>query len=236
MNIAIVLAGGVGARVGSEIPKQFIKIFEKPIMIYTLETFEKCSIIDKIILVCIGSHIDLAKQYCYEHNITKVSNFIEGGKEFVNSCMNGMNSLRNKCENDDIVIITSADRPFLSQEEIEDAIRVCEKKGSGVAARPCSLCMFKVGNDRTGSSEYLRNNLMQTATPWAFRYGSLLSALDLFKDNKLPNCEPYPIAIYAAAGNTIYFSKAKAENIKITEPYDIALMEQMIIQREAPRK
>ncbi len=229
MNIAIVLAGGVGARIGADIPKQFIKVLDKPIMIYTLEVFQKSSQIDKIVLVCVKSHIDLAKKYCEEYNISKITGYVEGGDEFVDSCINGMNSLARECEADDIVLITSADRPFISKEEIKDSIRVCQKYGSGIAARRCSLCMFKVEQGADCSSEYLRNELMQTATPWTFKYAKLKEALDLYKNNSLTDCESYPVAIYAAAGNKVYFSESKPENIKITQKYDIALMEQLLI-------
>lgn len=230
MNIAVILAGGVGERVGADIPKQFIKVLGKPILIYTMEAFEKSDLIDRIVLVCVSSHTELATQYCLEYNISKVTAFVEGGADFLHSCINGMNSLRNICDEDDTVIITSADRPFISEEEIEDSIRTCKEKGSGVAARPCSLCMFKVGADRSCSDEYMREGLMQTATPWAFRFKGLMSALDMYENGLLPKCESYPISIYAAAGNTVYFSESKAENIKITEPFDIALMEQILLK------
>ena len=231
MNTAIILAGGKGLRVGADIPKQFIKVLGKPIMIYTLETFQKCDLIDNIVLVCVKSHLELAQQYCEEYNINKVSAFVEGGVEFIDFCTNGMNSLVDTCNDEDIVLITSADRPFISCEEIEDSIEVCKKNGCGIAARPCSLCMFKVGEDRDRSSEYMRNDLMQTATPWTFSYGRLKAAIDMYISNQLPECESYPVAIYVAAGNQVFFSKAKTENIKITQPFDIALMEQMIKEK-----
>ena len=232
MNIAVVLAGGVGARIGAGIPKQFIKVLDKPIMIYTLETFEKSTCIDKIVLVCVSSHIDIAKKYCEEYKISKIIDYVEGGEEFVDSCINGMNSLYGECKSDDIVLITSADRPFISEEEIQDSIRVCKEHGCGIAARRCSLCMFKAEQGVEHSSEYLRNELLQTATPWTFEYGKLKEALDLYQKNELPSCETYPIAIYAAAGNEVYFSLSKPENIKITQKYDVALMEQLLISRK----
>ncbi len=231
MNTAVILAGGVGERVGAGIPKQFIKVLGKPIMIYTMEAFEKCELIDRIILVCVASHMDLAKQYCHEFGITKAVSFVEGGADFLHSCINGMNSLRGVCSDEDNVVITSADRPFISEEEIEDALRVCDEKGSGIAARPCSLCMFRVGEDRSCSDEYLREELVQTATPWAFRFGGLAAALDAYESGLLPKCESYPIAIYAAACGKVHFSKANARNIKITEQTDVALMEQMLTDK-----
>lgn len=235
MNFALILAGGVGSRVGSKTPKQFIKVFGKPIMVYTLETFQNNNEVDEIVLVCIDAYMDLAKKYCKKFKIDKVKSFVSGGKEFIDSCLNGMNSIAGCAKDNDVILVTSADRPLISNEEIEDAIRVCKIHGSGIAARPCPLCMFKVGEDRDCSSEYLRNDLMQTSTPWAFNYKKLNDAL--LKYNNLEfKSEPYPIAIYAKAGNKVYFSKSKAENFKITEKHDIVLFEQIIKNRKKNKK
>lgn len=232
MTSAIILAGGVGARVGAGIPKQFIEVLGKPIMIYTLETFEKDPRIDEIVFVCVAPYMELAEKYCRQYAISKAKTFVEGGEDFTHSCINGMHALQTKCKPDDIVVITSADRPFISQEEIDDSIAVCTAHGSGIAARKCPLCMFMVGEDRSHSNNYQRENLLQTATPWTFQYGLLMDALDRFEVGKLPPCESYPPAIYVAAGHEAYFSQAKPRNIKITEKADISLMEQMLKERE----
>ena len=231
MTVAIVLAGGVGARVGSPLPKQFIEVRGKPIMIYTLEVLENDPLIDEVVFVCVASHMQLAKKLCEKYGIKKVRVFADGGADFTHSCINGMSTQRECLGEDDIVVITSADRPFISCEEIDDSIRVCREHGSGIAARKCALCMFMVGEDRTRSSNYQRDNLVQAATPWTFRYQPLMDALDRWEMGKLPPCESYPPAIWVAAGNEAYFSKANAWNIKITEKTDIALMEQMLKER-----
>lgn len=228
MNIAIILAGGTGSRVGSELPKQFIEVAGKPIMAYTLETFQADPWIDEIVLVCIASHMERGREICRQYGITKVSGVVPGGPDFVHSCLNGMNSLRGKCAEDDMVVITSADRPFIRSEEIHDAISTCERFGSGIAAKKCALCMFMVGEDRTHSRNYQRESLVQTATPWVFRFRPLMEAMDLYEAGKLPGCEAYPLAIYAAAGHDLYFSKALPGNFKITEQLDIMLMEKII--------
>ena len=232
MNIAIILAGGIGARVGAGIPKQFIEVLGKPIMIYTLETYQADPMIDEIVLVCVDTHKNLAKQLCEQYGIDKVKSIVSGGPTFVGSCINGMKSLGKRCKPDDVVIVTSADRPFTSMEEIDDSIVVAKEHGSGIAARKCALCMFETGEDKSCSGTYLRNTLVQTATPWSFKYGMLMDALCKFENGELPGCEDYPTAIYVAAGNKAYFSKLFPQNIKITEKPDIALMEQMLKERE----
>ena len=233
---AIVLAGGVGQRVGAGIPKQFIPVLGKPMMVYALETFQKCDSIDEIILVCVKSHIEQAKSICNQYNIDKITAYVEGGAEFVDSCINGVDCLTDKAVTGSIAVISSADRPFMSEEELIDAITTCQKYGSGVAARRCSLCMFRVNNHQNHSSSYMRDELVQTATPWAFDYHKLKESLIRYESGDLPPCESYPVAIYAAAGHEIYFSKAFARNIKITEKQDVALMEHMLLEeREATK-
>ena len=231
LNIAILLAGGSGVRVGSKLPKQFIEVAGKPIIAYTLQTLQADPMIDEIVLVCIAEYIDRAMEICDHYAITKVKGIHPGGYDFEHSCLNGMNALRGKCTERDVVVIVSADRPFVSTEEIHDAIATCERHGSGVAARKCSLCMFMVKEDRTHSRDYQREALVQTATPWAFRFDPLMEAMDLFESGHFPDCEAYPLAIYAAAGHEIYFSKASPNNFKITEFSDILLMEKIIETR-----
>ena len=231
MISAIILAGGIGARVGAPLPKQFIEVQGKPIMIYTLEAFEKDPLIDEIVFVCVESHMQLAREICEAYGIRKIRVFAAGGADFTHSCINGMNALRERLQASDIVVVTSADRPFISQREIDDSIRVCREHGCGIAARKCALCMFLVGEDRTRSNNYQRDNLMQTATPWAFRFGPFMDALDRYEAGELPPCEAYPPAIWVAAGNEVFFSEADPKNIKITERVDIALMDQILKER-----
>ena len=232
MNVAILLAGGTGSRIGGDIPKQFIEVMGKPIMIYCLEIFERNPLIDEIVLVCLESHISLAEQYCEKYGISKISHIVPGGIDFTHSCMNGMEALRNRCDRDDNVLIVAADRPFISDDEIEEAIQLSKKHGSGIPVRKCALCMFMVGEDRTHSSDYQRENLVQIQSPWTFKYGLFQEALDRYNDGMLPPCENYPVAMFAAAGNEVYFAKGDPRNIKITEKTDIALMEQMLKERE----
>ena len=228
MNTAIVLAGGTGSRIGAGIPKQFIKVLDKPIMAYALEIFQKHPLIDGIVLVCIEQFIPLAKQICAQYGIDKVVKFVPGGSDFTHSCMNGMDALADTCTPDDNVLIVAADRPFIAPKEIDDAIALCDEHGSGIPVRKCALCMFMVGQDRTHSSDYQRENLVAIQSPWTFRYGLFKDALDRYRRGELPPCENYPVAMFAAAGNEVYFSEGDPRNIKITEKTDIALMEQML--------
>lgn len=235
MNTAVILAGGVGARVGAGYPKQFIEVLGKPIIAYTLEVYQRDSMIDNIMLVCVATHMELMRKICEDYGITKVKWMVPGGDTFVASCICGMKGLEGHCSDDDIVVVTSGDRPFTSEEEIDDSIRMTESHGCGVAGRTCPLCLFEVGEDRSHSNAYKRDNLILTATPWTFRYRPLMTALEKYARGEFPGCEAYPIAIFAADGHEIWFSRANPRNIKITEKTDVALMEQML-REEKPRE
>ena len=228
MNIAIVLAGGTGSRIGGDLPKQFIKVLNKPIMIYCLEVLENHYLVDGIVLVCHKDYIQLAEEYCGHYNIKKIKSIVPGGADFTHSCMNGMDSLRGNCGKQDNVLIVAADRPFIDNTEIEEAIKLCNEQGSGIPARKCALCMFMVGRDRSHSRDYQRENLVQIQSPWTFRYDLFRDALDQYNMGLLPPCENYPVAMFAAAGNEVFFTTGNPRNIKITEKTDIALMEQML--------
>ena len=228
LNIAILLAGGTGSRVGASIPKQFIEVLGKPILIYCLETFQKHTQIDGIVLVCHKDYLEKAKELCEAYGITKIMQIVPGGEDFTHSCMNGMEYLRGRCKSRDNVLIVAADRPFIADAEINEAIALSTRHGSGIPVRKCPLCMFVVNEDRTHSHDYQRENLVQIQSPWTFQYGLFQEALDRYNAGLLPPCENYPVAMFAAAGNEVYFAKGDPRNIKITEKTDIALMEQML--------
>ena len=147
--------------------------------------------------------------------------------------MNGMEYLRSRCTSRDNVLVVAADRPFIAPAEIDDAIAVCDAHGSGIPVRKCALCMFMVGEDRTHSRDYQRETLVQIQSPWTFRFDLFQDALDRYNAGLLPPCENYPVAMFAAAGNEVYFTQGDARNIKITEKTDVALMEQMLKEERA---
>ena len=105
MNVAIILAGGVGSRVGAGKPKQFIEIFKKPVLVYTIELFENHPEIDAVEVVCIKSHIDYLKELIDKYSLDKVRWIVEGGEDFQHSVINGVNNLKGELNDDDIVLV-----------------------------------------------------------------------------------------------------------------------------------
>ena len=112
MNLAIVIAGGSGTRMGLDIPKQFVNIYDKPVIIYTLEGFERHPMIDEIEVVCIDGWHDVLKAYARQFGITKLKRVVSGGKTGQESIRNGVFALEGYLSDDDTVIIHDGIRPL----------------------------------------------------------------------------------------------------------------------------
>ena len=130
MNVAIILAGGVGNRVGAGIPKQFIEILGKPILAYTIEPFNQHPDIDAILVVCVKPYINFIWEMKDKYRFDKLLWVTEGGCTFQESVMNGMDFLRDKIGADDTVLYHFGASPFISPDIISDVIRVCREKGT----------------------------------------------------------------------------------------------------------
>ena len=224
MNIAIILAGGVGSRVGAGIPKQFVEIFDKPVIIYTLEKFQNHKDINQILVVCVAPYIQKLKELTEQFHITKVKWIIPGGSTFQNSVIHGVNFLEDKVNNDDIVLIHYGASPFVSEEIISDSIRVCGEKGNCVSATPVFLLM---GNNKGDHSDKFvdRDRLMALNSPQAFKFHVVRDIYEEAKQQNILNTvEPHTTSLMFALGKTIYFSKGDQTNIKITTKEDLELL------------
>ena len=152
MNIPIILAGGVGSRLGADKPKQFIEVLGKPVLVYTIEAFQNHPEIDAIEIVCIESHIDYLKELIKEYNLDKVKWITKGGKDFQHSVINGVNNLKDKINDEDIVLVHYGASPFVSEDIISDAIRVCKEKGNSSPAMSSVLLLGSNDGEKSRKS------------------------------------------------------------------------------------
>lgn len=233
MNIAMILAGGVGTRVGTNTPKQYIKILGKPILIYTLEKFEYNDNIDAIEIVCIKGHIPYVKEMVAEYGIKKVKWYTEGGTTFQESTMNGVFNLQDKVNGDDIVLIQFAVSPMITNDIINDSIRVCSQHGNAVAADEMIMCTCIKDNEYCSSKSILRETLVGLNAPWTFRYNVVYGAYKAALEKEiLESLEPHTTSLMFALGKKIYFSKSSTSNIKITRKEDLDLFEGYLLLKE----
>ena len=233
MNIAIILAGGFGSRIGSSVPKQFIEILGKPVMAYTLELFQSHPLIDIIEIVCPTDSKIKIQNILDEYDINKAKWFAESGATFQQSTINGIFALKDKVKDDDIVVLTSASSPMLTHEIISDSIKVCQEHGNAVAANEMILCTGIKDNEYCSSTGILRESLIGFNFPWTFRYDLVCSVYEkAIKTGDIDRLEPHTTSVLLEYGYTIYFSKSSTSNIKITHKEDLDLFEGLLLLRE----
>ena len=174
MNVAIILAGGSGQRMNQDIPKQFINVYDKPVIVYTLESFEKHPEIDAIEVVCLDGWHEILKAYAMQFNISKLKWVVSGGETGQESIRNGVYALEEHCKEDDIVIIHDGIRP-LDESVLSDVIVNVENMET--QCRPFHI-MSRFLRLRM---KYLPRNIFprdieEVSTPQAYKYGKLLWA------------------------------------------------------------
>lgn len=233
MNIAVILAGGVGSRVGAGMPKQFVKILGKPVIVYTIEAFQKHEDIDAIEVVCVKSHIDYMKELVDTYGLSKVKWITEGGTDFQGSVLNGINNLQDKCSEDDIVLVHFGASPFVEGDIIADAVRVCKIKGNAISTTPFYLLSGVKDDDEKTTKWIDRDTIACMNSPHAFRYGYIR---DIYKraveTGVIKEVEPHTTTLMYKMGETIYFSKGSQSNIKITTKEDLDLFEGYVLMKQ----
>lgn len=221
MNTAIILAGGVGNRVGAGIPKQFIEVLGKPVLVYTLEAFQEHPEIDSIEVVCVENYISQLKVLIEKYQLTKVKWIVKGGKEFQDSVMNGVNYLQDKVQDEDIILVHYGASPFVSAEIISDGIRVAKLKENCVSATPCFL-LLGTNDDDKSETWVNRDKIMQLNSPQCFTYKYVKELYaEAVENNLLEKVEPHTTSLMYLMNRTIYFSKGDQSNIKITTKEDV---------------
>lgn len=238
MNIGIILAGGTGTRVGAGVPKQFIKVDNKPILAYTLEIFENNKNIDAIEIVCHKDWHDEVEKICTEYNITKKKWVCTGGASFQESTMNGIMNLKGKIAEDDIVVVSFGVSPMTPQEDIDDSIRVCQEHGNAIASVDMDLCTCIKDDEESTTQNIIRETLKGFANPWTFRFGELHAAYEeAVEKNMLDNLEPHTTSLYLALGKRLWFSQSTSAQCKITHKSDLDVFEgHLLLQKKREQK
>jgi 2-C-methyl-D-erythritol 4-phosphate cytidylyltransferase len=227
MNIALIIAGGSGQRMNQDIPKQFINVHDKPVIIYTLEAFQKHPDIDAIQVVCLEGWHEILNAYAKQFNITKLNGIVSGGKNGQNSIRNGIYAIKEKHSDDDLVLVHDAIRPMVSAEIISDNIAKCGLYGSAITAIACAEAMLETEDKTLSSSIYNRDKLMRTQTPQAFPLGKLLWAHEEAQKRGLTNSTA-TCTLMIELGQTVYFSVGSEKNIKLTTTDDIEIFKSLL--------
>lgn len=233
MNIALIIAGGNGKRMEQEIPKQFININDKPVIVYTMEAFQKHPDIDEMIVVCIEGWHEILKAYARQFHIDKLKWVVVGGRSGQESIYNGITEARKHFQDTDLIFVHDAIRPMVSQEIISDCIIQCKKFGSAVAAVPCNTAVLRYADtEREYSNEAIdRRMLAMTQTPQGFSLGKLQWAHEEAKRRGIKEAVA-SCTLMVELGEKIFFSLGSETNIKLTTPDDMKIFKALLsIQR-----
>lgn len=231
-NIALLIAGGSGNRMHQDIPKQFLTVNEKPVIVYTLEAFERHPEIDAIGVVCISGWEQVLNAYAKQFNITKLKHIVPGGKNGQDSIRNGVYELAKHYAPEDIVLIHDAIRPMVSAEIISDNIRVAMEYGNAITVIPCAEAMMQTEDGIISSGSYPRDRLKRTQTPQAFHIGQICDlhkrALEAGITNSVASC-----TLMIEMGEQVYFSAGSEKNIKLTTVEDIDIFKALLAAKRS---
>ncbi len=235
MNIAIIIAGGSGNRMGQDIPKQFINVYDKPVLIYTLESFQRHPMIDAIEVVCIEGWEQVLQAYANQFNITKLQWITKGGESAQESIRNGVYNLEGKVADDDIIIIHDGIRPMIDDSVLTDVIEKAEEYGNAVTSMPYNEQIFVVAkDDETTTTQFIpRETLRRVSTPQAYRYQLLNTKYhEAYAKNIGIHGSHYANTMMVELGVRLHFAKGSDKNIKLTTKDDLELFKGYMTKEE----
>ncbi len=218
----IILAGGVGNRMGAPMPKQFLSLNDKPVIVHTIMNFQKNDRINDIVIVCVKDWISQMEQIVEEYNLYKVKWVIEGGQTAHDSTRNGLFFLKDKLKKDDFVVIHDAARPILPQAAINNMLDVATEKGNASLVIPCYETVLFTDDGKSGDKQLDRNSIMRIQTPQAYKYEQILGLYEKAEKDHIHDFI-YADLVLVYYGQTVFFSKGFTNNIKITRKEDIPL-------------
>ena len=226
MNVALIIAGGSGNRMGLDIPKQFINVYDKPVLIYTLEGFQCHPMVDAIEVICLDGWHEVLLAYANQFNISKLKWVVSGGKTGQESIRNGVFHLEGKICDDDIVIIHDGIRPLVDATVLTDVIQKARIFGNAVSSLPYNEQIFIVNpEDETTTKEYIpRETLRRVSTPQAYQFKKLdLAYHEAFEKEIGIYGSAYTNTMMVELGETLHFAAGSDKNIKLTTQDDLEL-------------
>lgn len=230
MNIALLTAGGRGTRMHNEIPKQFMTVNDKPLIVYTLEAFERHADIDAIAAVCLDGWQDILWAYARQYGITKLRWVTAGGATGQESIRNGLFELEKHCSRDDLVLVHDGNRALVPQDVISDCIATAVRFGSAVAVVPCQEVILESDDGVSSCVKHERSRLKRTQTPHGFRLGTLLDAHRQAEKegitDTVASCD-----LLVRLGQKVHFSQGSEKNIKLTTPEDLDIFKALLSLR-----
>ncbi len=215
---------------GQDIPKQFMTIDNKPVIIYTMEAFQVHPEIDAICVVCLKGWEVVLQSYANQYGIAKLKWIFEGGSSNQESIHNGLIGLQGAgCNEDDIVLVQDGVRPLVSKEIISNNIAVCRKYGYAVTGLTCKEAIMEQVGDTVCEIDIPRERLVRTQTPHTYRLGTLLEGHKQAKEKGISNTVASCTLFGALGIKDQHLVRGSERNgLKLTRPEDIELFKALL--------
>lgn len=229
MNIALLIAGGSGNRMGQDIPKQFMHVDNCPVIIHTMLCFERHPDIDAIAVVCLKGWETILRSYANQFRVTKLRWVFEGGATGQASIRSGLNGLRDAgCKPGDIVLIHDAVRPLLPQEVISMNIATCQAYGYAITGIQCREAVLESDDGFRAETSIARDRLIRTQTPQTFRLGNILAAHDEAEARGITSSVASCTLLAELGGREMHIVPGSERNIKITTVEDLEIVKALM--------
>ncbi len=229
MNIALIIAGGAGNRMGQDIPKQFLHIDGAPIIIQTMLCFQKHPDINVIAVVCLKGWETVLQSYAKQFNVTKLRHIYPGGETGMKSINNGIYGLQaDGYQDDDLVLIHDSVRPLLSQDIISNNIAICKAYGYAITGIQCREAILKSEDGFASTTSIPRDTLIRTQTPQTFRLRNIINVHEEAKAKGITNSVASCTLIAEIGGREMHIVPGSEKNIKITTTEDLEILKALM--------
>ena len=232
MNIAVVFAGGVGHRMNSKTrPKQFLELHGKPILVYTLEEFQKHEEIDGIVLVVLNEWIEYCRQLKSRYQLDKIAAIVPGGATAQESAFNGLVKASELFSEDSIVLIHDGVRPLIDHETIHKDIECVKLHGTAITVSPAIETVTIKGENGEVGQIIERSKCEMAKAPQCFYLKDILAAHKKAREEQNTSFID-SATLMQHYGHALYTVVGTPENIKITTPGDFYIFRAIIDARE----
>lgn len=229
MNIALLIAGGSGNRMGQDIPKQFLHVDGCPIIIHTMQCFQRHPDVDVIAVVCLKGWETVLQAYANQFNITKLKWIFPGGSSGMESIHNGIYGLKEQgCDDQDLVMIHDSVRPLLSQDIISSNIAICQAYGYAITGIQCREAILESEDGFISSTSIPRDTLIRTQTPQTFRLGNIIAVHEEAKRKGIVDSVASCTLIAEVGGREMHIVPGSEKNIKVTTVEDIEILKALM--------
>ena len=229
MNIALLIAGGSGNRMGQDIPKQFMHVDNCPIIIHTMLAFQRHPDISAIAVVCLKGWETVLQSYANQFNVTKLKWIFPGGDTGMESIHNGIYGLKEAgCDDEDLVLIHDAVRPLLNQDIISSNIAICKAYGYAITGIKCREAILESEDGFTTNTSIPRDKLIRTQTPQTFRLGNIIQVHEEARLKGITNSVASCTLVAEVGGRDMHIVPGSEKNIKITTVEDLEILKALM--------